>query len=63
MGNANVATKMYMSDNKRFADVFNYFLYGGRQIIKPENLTEKDTTEFVGILLEEEVFTKEKYGL
>ena len=28
-----------------FADVFNKYLYHGRQVIKPEDLTELDTTE------------------
>ena len=31
MGNKDIATKKYMSDNIRFADVFNYAIYGGRQ--------------------------------
>ena len=33
-----------MSDNDHFADIFNYFLYDGRRVIKPENLREKDRT-------------------
>jgi hypothetical protein len=37
-------TKEYMSDNERFADVFNYYIYGGKQVIKAENLHELDTT-------------------
>ena len=28
MGNKDIATKKYMSDNVRFADVFNYAIYG-----------------------------------
>ena len=27
-----------MKDNRRFADVFNSFVYEGEQVIKPENL-------------------------
>ena len=34
-----------MRNNSVFADAFNYFVYGGKQVIKPENLHELDTTE------------------
>ena len=33
-----------MSNNKIFADAFNYFIYDGEQVIKPENLNPLDTT-------------------
>ena len=45
MGKPNVVTKRYMQDNARFADICNFFLFDGQQIIKPENLVEKDITE------------------
>lgn len=45
MGKPNIVTKRYMQDNARFADVCNFFLYGGQQIIKPEDLVERDVTE------------------
>ena len=45
MGTPDTVTKTLMSDNKFFADVFNYFLYEGKQIIKPEKLSVKDITE------------------
>ena len=38
--------------NRRFADVFNSFVYEGDQVIRPESLQEQDTTElfnFYGI--------------
>jgi len=38
-------TKEYMRQPVVFADVFNQFLYHGRQIIVPDRLTELDTTE------------------
>ncbi len=28
-----------------FADIFNYYIYGGRQVILPEQLTERDSTK------------------
>ncbi|MBQ6342579.1 MAG: Rpn family recombination-promoting nuclease/putative transposase [Anaerolineaceae bacterium] len=45
MGKIDDVTKEYMSHNEIFADAFNFFLYGGRQVIKPENLLERDITE------------------
>ena len=37
--------KWYMSDNAIFADAFNFLLYDGEPVIKPEKLREADTTE------------------
>ena len=28
-----------------FADIFNYYIYGGQQVILPEQLTERDSTK------------------
>ena len=38
-------TKDYISDTTVFADVFNYFIYDGEQVIRPEQLEERDPTE------------------
>lgn len=38
-------TKDYISDADVFADIFNYYIYGGRQVILPEQLKECDTTK------------------
>lgn len=35
MSAVDVQTNSYMSDNAHFADAFNYFIYGGRQVIRP----------------------------
>ena len=45
MGRKDTVTKEYMRNLTVFADVFNKYLYHGRQVIKPEDLTELDTTE------------------
>ena len=45
MGKPNVVTKQYMKNNARFADACNFFLFHGEQVIKPEDLEEKDVTE------------------
>lgn len=43
MADKDAKTKEYMSDNERFADVFNYFIYDGEQVIDSANLHELDT--------------------
>lgn len=45
LGKTDTITKEYMKDPVIFADMFNKFLYHGRQVIQPESLTEMDTTE------------------
>lgn len=45
MGRMDVATKNYLKQPERFADLCNYVLFNGRQIIKPEELQEKDISE------------------
>lgn len=42
---ADTVTKDYISDTVVFADVFNYYIYGGRQVIDPGQLTERDPGE------------------
>ena len=37
--------KRYLSDNAIFADAFNFLLYDGEPVIRPEELREADTTE------------------
>lgn len=38
-------TKNYVRDTGVFADIFNYYIYGGEQVILPELLTERDATK------------------
>ena len=45
MGKQNVILKKYMQDNVKFADICNYYLYDGKEVIKAEELEEKDVTE------------------
>lgn len=45
MGARDKLEKQYLRNNERFADAFNYFLYGGEQVIDPSKLTEIDSTE------------------
>ena len=41
--NADTVLKNYWNDNEQFADLFNAVLFGGRQVIKAEELEELDT--------------------
>ncbi len=45
MKNFDALTKQYISDNERFADLFNYFVFHGKQVLTPEGLEERDVTE------------------
>lgn len=45
MGKKNVAVNKYLSDYERFADAFNYFIFGGEKVILPESLTRRDPAE------------------
>lgn len=45
MGKLDTLAKEYMKRPDIFADVFNQFLYHGKQVIVPEQLIELDTTE------------------
>ena len=42
---ADTVTKDYVQDAGVFADIFNYYIVGGRQVILPEHLTERDSTK------------------
>lgn len=45
MGEKDAITKNYMQDKTVFADAFNFLLYNGEQVIKPDQLKEADTDE------------------
>ncbi len=42
---ADTITKAYVQDASIFADIFNYYVYQGRQVIEPEQLKERDSTK------------------
>ena len=49
MGAKDAKAKEFLSNNERFADLFNYYLFDGKQVIKPEDLEERDTTEVLSL--------------
>ena len=50
MGVKDDKSKEYLADNARFADLCNYKLYDGEQVILPEDLQERDSTEVLTVL-------------
>ena len=45
LSNKDTTSYSYMDDNEHFADVFNYFLYNGKQVIKPNDLVTANSVE------------------
>ena len=45
MGKKDIQAHEFLANNARFADLCNYFLFDGREIIDPGELKEQDTTE------------------
>ena len=45
MGKIDTRTHEYLKDNTRFADIVNYYIYDGKQIIDPSKLQELDPVE------------------
>ena len=52
-------TKAYIRENVVFADAFNYLIYKGSPVVKPEELREVDTTE---IVIPFDTYDKDKDG-
>ena len=42
-------SKEYMKNNERFADLFNFYLYDGKSIIKDKDLIEIDTNDILNL--------------
>lgn len=40
MGKADTIVKQWLGDRERFADLFNGTLFGGEQVVKPEELVQ-----------------------
>lgn len=47
MGAIDTEAKSYLSSPDRVADIFNYWMYDGKDVIKPEELSPMDTTAVV----------------
>ena len=53
------ALKAYWRRNAEFADLFNAFLYGGREVLKAEDLKEQDTDSSVILKTDADVQTRQ----
>lgn len=40
MGKANTSVNRWLRDNHRFTSLYNGYVFGGRQIIRPEELED-----------------------
>lgn len=49
MGKADVNVNIWLSEKKRFANLFNGVIYGGRQVILPEDLEEVNPVSSVSV--------------
>ena len=49
MGAKDVKAREFLSNNERFADLFNFYLFHGKQVIKPNDLQEKDTASVLSL--------------
>ena len=47
MSRIDLRTRTYLKDNARFADIINFHMYGGDQVVKPDDLHEVDAVEIV----------------
>ena len=45
MGKVDTVTKKYLRQSSVFADIFNFYLYEGQQVIHPGQLRELDPAE------------------
>lgn len=49
MGKPDTDTREYIGDSRVFADVFNYFIYGGQKVVKPQNLEKLDASTLLTV--------------
>ncbi len=49
MGAKDTKAKEFLSDNRRFADLCNFYLFNGQDTIKAEELQTQDTTEVLSV--------------
>lgn len=60
MGKKDIVSDEYLSDNERFADLCNYLIYKGEQVIKPDDLKPLPNAESAVIHKLNEIITSKK---
>ncbi len=61
MSQKDTLTKQYLGQNSVFADAFNYYLFNGKQVIKPGDLKEQNPAEIAIIRKMGRAFPNQKY--
>lgn len=54
-------TKQFLGQDEVFADAFNYYLFNGKQVIRPDDLKAQDPTEIAIIRKLGQVFPSQKF--
>ena len=60
MGKKDIITKKYLEQPEIFADAFNYYLFNGKNVIKPTDLKEQDPIELAVMKKMGKMFTNQK---
>lgn len=60
MREKSIMSRRFISQNEVFADIFNYHLYQGKQVIKEDDLEERDSTEVAVLIQDEKAYAVEK---
>lgn len=60
MREKSIMSRRFISQNEVFADIFNYHLYQGKQVIKEDDLEERDSTELAVLIQDEKAYAVEK---
>ena len=60
---ADTVTKDFIADAAVFADVFNYYIYEGQQVIRPEQLARRDSVEIAPALMSDDEIRKFQINL
>ena len=55
MGKLDAVSKRYFGKQDAFADVFNYLLFDGKQIIKPNELSELDSNQIAVLFKDKDI--------
>ena len=55
MGKLDAVAKKYLGKQEAFADVFNYLLFDGKQVIKPSELSELDSNQVAVLFKDKDI--------
>ncbi len=63
MNKKDTQAKKYLADKRRFADLFNFYLYNGELVIHPDSLEERDTAELLNLYygVDNKAISKQKW--